>query len=812
MNTNIKTLQCYPKAEQPSCTSFTSGAKSIITLLLITFCAFTNISAQCITQPASPSGCGYDVGVTACYNASTNTTQFTYTIKNTGGAKDLSHWELVLAECITPDKIVSLGNGGSYSSGGGGGQGNCSPKPNIKFDRGTSGTNESTFTFTLTGSYSLVQQDAYFKRGTECCLGKVYGPVCCTFTAACKSDNTVVQKEGCDASALPPAETNPSVIFNITKYCGKLILTSKDVTTSSACPTKVTRTYTVFDDLDNDGILDANEQSLTCNRYFEIVDTKKPVFTYVPEGKNLGCNPANIPGAGTATATDNCSTPTITTQIGSVVVNGCSRSQTITYTAEDACHNQATATQVYTWTVDTEKPVFTKVPAGGDLGCNPAVIPGAGAAEATDNCGTPTITAVGGEVSVNSCARSQTITYTAEDACGNKATATQMFTWTVDTQNPVFTYIPAGGNLGCNPTSIPGPGTATATDNCGTPTITVQTGNVMTNGCSRSQTITYTAEDACHNKAIATQVYTWTVDTEKPVITCSPDKTIECNAQVVFNEPTASDNCGTPTISIVSTTVNGSVHTRIWRAVDACGNESRCSQTITVKGCSEGCTPGYWKNHPEAWTYFKTTATLESVFNVPDNLNMDNITLLAALDGNGGPGVKGAAEILLRAAVAALLNSTHSVVDYPRTTDEIITAVNTALASGDRNTILQLAKELDADNNLGCPLNNSNAVSITSAVIGEPKAETVKGSKITATASPNPFQDKIRFNLVSPVTGQGSLQIYNSMGQNVTTVFQGLIQAGVPKIIDYTVPSANRTSLIYSFKLGNQQVTGKLLH
>jgi hypothetical protein len=92
------------------------------------------------------------------------------------------------------------------------------------------------------------------------------------------------------------------------------------------------------------------------------------------------------------------------------------------------------------------------------------------------------------------------------------------------------------------------------------------------------------------------------------------------------------------------------------------------------------------------------------VFDVPDELGLDDTTLLDALSLRGGPGTRGAAEILLRAAVASLLNAAHPDIDYPRTTAEIIADVNAALASLDRATILALARELDADNNLGCPL------------------------------------------------------------------------------------------------------------
>jgi hypothetical protein len=119
-----------------------------------------------------------------------------------------------------------------------------------------------------------------------------------------------------------------------------------------------------------------------------------------------------------------------------------------------------------------------------------------------------------------------------------------------------------------------------------------------------------------------------------------------------------------------------------------------------------GCTPGFWKNHPAQWpaTGFSTGQTLESVFDVPNNYGLDNNTLLQALSIQGGNNATGAARNLLRASVAAVLNSAHPDVEYPRSTADVISAVNAALASGNRATMLGLASQLDADNNLGCPL------------------------------------------------------------------------------------------------------------
>jgi hypothetical protein len=90
---------------------------------------------------------------------------------------------------------------------------------------------------------------------------------------------------------------------------------------------------------------------------------------------------------------------------------------------------------------------------------------------------------------------------------------------------------------------------------------------------------------------------------------------------------------------------------------------------------------------------------------VPNNYGLDNRTLLQALSFQGGTSTTAAARILLRAAVAALLNSASPGVNYPLTTAEVIAQVNTALASQNRSTMLALAGQLDSDNNLGCPLN-----------------------------------------------------------------------------------------------------------
>jgi hypothetical protein len=119
---------------------------------------------------------------------------------------------------------------------------------------------------------------------------------------------------------------------------------------------------------------------------------------------------------------------------------------------------------------------------------------------------------------------------------------------------------------------------------------------------------------------------------------------------------------------------------------------------------TQGCTPGYWKNHTGSWAGFTTGQSLESVFDVPDALGLDNVSLLNALSFGGGSGLTGAAQMLLRAGVAAVLNAAHPDVEFLSLADTI-DAVNHALASGSRSEMLAVAAQLDTLNNLGCPLN-----------------------------------------------------------------------------------------------------------
>jgi hypothetical protein len=153
--------------------------------------------------------------------------------------------------------------------------------------------------------------------------------------------------------------------------------------------------------------------------------------------------------------------------------------------------------------------------------------------------------------------------------------------------------------------------------------------------------------------------------------------------------------------------------------------------TVTVEICGDywAFTPGFWKNHTAdspsghdawQWTAYDPTDLVSDVFDPDGSLEiltltvpgakygaLGNYSLLEALSFKGGGGDVGAAQILLRAGTAALLNASfHEYWDhplgptgyYPYSSAQIITMVHEALG-GSRQDMLDLAAELDKYNN-----------------------------------------------------------------------------------------------------------------
>src|SRR6185295_17780500 len=321
-----------------------------------------------------------------------------------------------------------------------------------------------------------------------------------------------------------------------TDACGPVTPTATTGTvTTTGCSSSQTRTWNATDACSNAAVAVSRTVTWT-------TDSIAPVITATGTTLTLGCNPSSAAidaALGTATATDACGPVTPSATTGTVTTTGCSSSQTRTWNATDACSNAAIAvSRTVTWTTDSIAPVITATGTTLTLGCNPssaAIDAALGTATATDACGPVTPTATTGSVTVRGCSRSHSRTWNATDACNNAAVAvSRTVTWTLDSIAPVITATGTTLTLGCNPSSAAidaALGTATATDACGPVTPTATTGTVTTTGCSRSQTRTWNATDACSNAAIAvSRTVTWTLDSIAPVITATGTTlTLGCN-------------------------------------------------------------------------------------------------------------------------------------------------------------------------------------------------------------------------------------------------------------------------------------------
>src|SRR5206468_4087550 len=152
----------------------------------------------------------------------------------------------------------------------------------------------------------------------------------------------------------------------------------------------------------------------------------------------------------------------------------------------------------------------------------------------------------------NICGGSKIIsrTWIATDGCGNSASGIQ--TITVRDRTPPSLRLPADLVLQCpGDTRTNVTGVATATDGCGS--VTLSYSDVVSNSCGFTKTVQrlWTATDQCGNTTNGLQTIA-VVDTTKPSISC-PNISVQCVGDVpaaytnlaAFQAAggTASDNC-----------------------------------------------------------------------------------------------------------------------------------------------------------------------------------------------------------------------------------------------------------------------------
>uniref|UniRef100_UPI0037C19519 gliding motility-associated C-terminal domain-containing protein n=1 Tax=Flavobacterium sp. TaxID=239 RepID=UPI0037C19519 len=325
-----------------------------------------------------------------------------------------------------------------------------------------------------------------------------------------------INANGCTTADAPAALTTVAALetagLTISDNCTadtNLVVTSVDGTATGNCPITFTRTYTIKDGCNN---------TTTAIQTITINDTAAPVIIGTLTSVNISGCPLTDPSAAMTTVaalelagvtiSDNCTTDAnlVVTSIDSNATGICPIVFTRTYTIKDACNNAVTTTQTITIS-DTTPPDFSGIlPQNITLECN-QTIPSAPRLTATDNC-TSVVTVNFTEQNIQgTCPNNYSIirTWVATDICGNSQTHTQQIT-IQDTTPPVF--------VGSFPTievfakcdGIPEAPVLTATDNCGSATVTYS--EVKIDGdCTNKYRLerTWTATDSCGNETEITQ-------------------------------------------------------------------------------------------------------------------------------------------------------------------------------------------------------------------------------------------------------------------------------------------------------------------
>jgi hypothetical protein len=377
-----------------------------------------------------------------------------------------------------------------------------------------------------------------------------------------------------------------AVTLTATDACtGATDVTFTESTDQGACDgeTLITRTWTATD---CSGHTAEHVQIVT------VTDEEAP--TIVLDAATIDVNCEDFDGnIAYATASDNCSSSLAWTWTDEATDGGCGAGAfERTYTATDACGNTATANQTIIL-LDETPPSFASTLETDTISCEgtlPDELP-----EVTDNCGGAVNLTFTEVVTDSGIAGNYTVerTYTATDACGNVAQATQTLE-VVDQTAPVFDATPGALILTYEAWLLVdfldyAPSYSDACDSEATIAVTTE---VLEETCTGTfvALITYTATDASGNSAFVTTTATVT-DAAAPTITYVPaDLALSCDDEVPFEWIVAEDDATEEADLVYAYTdsvIEGICETeyqilRTFTVTDACDNSSTAEQLLTI--------------------------------------------------------------------------------------------------------------------------------------------------------------------------------------------------------------------------------------
>ena len=373
---------------------------------------------------------------------------------------------------------------------------------------------------------------------------------------------------GLSSVDMPCDAIDNNILVEVTDNCDEWTLTYSDDEVSGGCAGEVIRTYTA---------IDACENTSEFVQILDLFDNTAPVASANPADASYECTDEYL--LEEVTFTDNCDEEVSVVYEAVESGDSCESTITRTWVATDACGNETIVDQVITIS-DTEAPLFTSVPANLSLECGDDADYGMATAEDACNESSVTVTSVSND---DSCNEVITRTFTAVDACGNSATATQTIIIT-DSTAPFFTSIPESITHSCD--ESPEYGIATAEDLCNGATVTVSQEIVSQDACTTIIEREFKAIDACGNDSYEYQSII-IVDEAAPTFDQTlTDVSAQCEAPALATV-TATDNCSTAEVTVgtdsdLDECGNGTIVVTYY-AQDECGNEAEpISYTITI--------------------------------------------------------------------------------------------------------------------------------------------------------------------------------------------------------------------------------------
>ncbi|MEQ1745492.1 MAG: T9SS type A sorting domain-containing protein [Saprospiraceae bacterium] len=345
---------------------------------------------------------------------------------------------------------------------------------------------------------------------------------------------------------------------------------------------------------------DANGCSRTVSIQITLDDVTKPTITCPANltiAAGAGCDGTVGDRTGLATnLTDNCGTPTVgQSPAANTPLSGHNDSETVTLTADDNHGNTESCTFTVTLKDVTPPAALCKAAAAQIQVNDQATITVADVDNnSTDNCGVATRSL---SKTVFTCADigANTVTLTVTDINGITGTCTA--TVTITDPNAYCCTLPDARCKAAIVALVGNSVTVTvanvndnSTAGCGLQSISVSPNTFNCSHAGTQQTVTLTVTDINGNSDNCQATVT-VVDNIPPTIFCPNTVTVTCSIYVPavnLSAAFASDNCGTPVKSHVGdattnqTCANRKTITRTYRATDASGNSSTCSQVITV--------------------------------------------------------------------------------------------------------------------------------------------------------------------------------------------------------------------------------------